>query len=411
MWPFKTRRRVELRDFTDLTGFTTGATLSVPLTPHAALRRISGWIAIACRPVVDRLAGLCWQGISTAGEELEKSRFVDLLESPNPVQSGGLVLRMVASTLVLSGEAYLIVRRGRRSGRVAELWPVEPSRVARVWEDGQLRYDVSPGLSQQEPERLTPDDVVRIYRPRPDDLLEPYGAAAMVWDEVLAEQGWSASVRNWFEQDARPAMLLEFGSEDSGLTPEQWQRFSELWSQAQRRRDGTKFGVPMPVVPGGKVKEVAGVGASENLGPTELALRNKILAALGTPGFLVGFAGEANRASAEASLWSFDFSAVRPWAELILDAVNYQLGDEFEGERVQFCDWVWRDRLAESEIDERLLEHKVISPNEARHKRNLPPADWGELPVGQMQDMPYDGSPKGEFPPNRRGRRGNRGTE
>jgi HK97 family phage portal protein len=396
-WPWQ-RRKVELRDFVDLTGFTLGEGLSTPLTAHAALRRISGWIAIACRPVVDRLAGLSWQALSDAGEELEKSPFVDLLRNPNPQQSGGLVLRMIASTLVLSGEAYLIIRRGRRSRRPAELWPVAPSRVARVWADGQLFYDISPGLSQQEPERLRPDDVVRIYRPRPDDLLEPYGSAAMVWDEVLAERGWSKSVRHWFEQDARPAMLLEFGSEDQSLTPDQWERFAHLWSVAQRRRDGQKFGVPMPVVPGGKVREVAGVGASENLGPTELALRNKIMAALGTPGFLVGFAGEANRASAEAALWSFDFSAVAPWAQLIVDAINYQLGDEFAGQRVQFAEWIWRDRLAESEIDERLLAHLVISPNEARAKRNMPPAPWGELPAGQQQDVPYDGTRRPEPP-------------
>ncbi len=400
-WPWQ-RRRVELRDF-DWTGFSIGEGLSSPLTAHAALRRISGWIAIACRPVVDRLAGLSWQAISDSGDELEKAPFLELLRKPNPQQSGGLVLRMVASTLVLSGEAYLIVRRGRRSRRPAELWPVSPSRVARVWQDGQLYYDLTPGLTAQEPERLSPEDVVRIYRPRPDDLLEPYGAAAMVWDEVLAEQGWSQSVRHWFEQDARPTMLLEFGAEDAGLTPDQWERFSELWSQAQRRRDGRKFGVPMPVVPGGKVREVAGVGASENLGPTETALRNKIMSALGTPGFLVGFAGEANRASAESSLWAFDFATVQPWASLIVDAINYQLGDEFSGQRVQFAEWIWRDRLAESEIDQRLLQELVITPNEARAKRNLPPAIWGDLPVGQMQDVPYDGTRRPEFPPNRSG--------
>src|SRR5262245_28660079 len=118
------RSREVLRDLVDRTGFSIGDLIASPLTSHAALRRISGWIAIACRPVVDRLAGLTWQAISDGGEEIDKSPFLDLLRSPNPQTSGGLVLRMVAQTLVLSGEAYLIVRRGRRSGRPAELWPV-----------------------------------------------------------------------------------------------------------------------------------------------------------------------------------------------------------------------------------------------------------------------------------------------
>ncbi|TMQ68677.1 MAG: phage portal protein [Candidatus Eisenbacteria bacterium] len=138
------------------------------------------------------------------------------------------MLRMIAQTLVLSGEAYLIIRRGRRTGRVAELWPVEPSRVSRVWADGSLFYDVSPG-AVGEPERLTPADVVRIYRPRPDDLMEAYGTAALVWDEVLAEQGWSQSVRKWFTNDARPSTVLEM-PEDS----ESWYRAEGIFEQLSR---------------------------------------------------------------------------------------------------------------------------------------------------------------------------------
>ena len=120
-WPWQRRRPIELRDFQDLTGFTLGEGLSSPLTSHAALRRISGWIAIACRPVVDRLAGLTWQAISDSGEELEKSPFVELLRNPNPQQSGGLMLRMVAQTLVLSG---LLLSQARRD--VVEHLPVLP---------------------------------------------------------------------------------------------------------------------------------------------------------------------------------------------------------------------------------------------------------------------------------------------
>jgi phage portal protein BeeE len=402
-WPWQQRKPIELRDFRDLTGFTTGALLAAPLTAHAALRRASGWIAIACRPVVDRLASLAWQGVSGSGEELEKSRFVDLLSKPNPAMSGGLVLRMIASTLVLSGEAYLIARRGRSSGRVVQLWPVEPSRVARIWEDGALRYDISPGLSQHEPERLPPEDVVRIYRPRPDDLLEPYGAAAMVWNEILGEQGWSESVRHYFESDARPQLALEMPEDAESFYRSAgiFEQYARDWQSAQSRRGGSMQGVPMPLPPGAKLRELAGLGSAENLNPVEIALRNKIMAAVGTPGFLVGFAAEANRASAEAALWAFDFSSVAPWAQLVLDAVNHSLGDEFDGERVQFAEWIWRDRLAESEIDERLLAHLVISPNEARAKRNLPPASWGELPVSQQQDQPYTGAPRPEPPTER----------
>jgi hypothetical protein len=180
-----------------------------------------------------------------------------------------------------------------------------------------------------------------------------------------------------------------------------WEDYLQIWRGLQSRREGSLFGVPVPLPPGSKLRELAGLGSAENLGPVETALRNKIMAAVGTPGFLVGFAAEANRASAEAALWAFDFSSVQPWADLILDAVNFALGDEFDGTRVRFADWIWRDRLAESEIDERLLAHLVISPNEARAKRNLKPAPWGDLPVSQVQQVPYDGTNRPDPPAER----------
>src|SRR5437879_5286831 len=88
------RRKPALRSFVDLTGFSTGALLySAPLSAPAALRLVSGWISIATRPVIDRIAGLEWESIGDDGAEREKSPFLDLLSKPNPMMSGGLLLR------------------------------------------------------------------------------------------------------------------------------------------------------------------------------------------------------------------------------------------------------------------------------------------------------------------------------
>jgi phage portal protein BeeE len=228
----------------------------------------------------------------------------------------------------------------------------------------------------------------------------------MLVHEIAAEQGWRVTVRRWMERDARPQMVVEFPNDLDGFLESEgglWEPLARTWRDAMRRSEGDAFNLPAPLPPGAKLRELSGLGETNNIGPTELTLRSKILSALGVPPFLLGAAHEANRASAEASLWAFDFSAVRPWTELIVCAINHQLASEFPGQRVRFADWVWRDRLAESEIDERLLQEKVISPNEARAKRNLPPADWGDLPVGQMQDQPYSGTPT-SVPPSERKR-------
>ncbi len=393
----------QLRDFVDATAFATGRGFASTLTAGAALRRHGGWLAIAVRPVVDRIAGLTWQALSDADEEIEKSPLVELLHNPSPMCGGGLFLRILAQQLVLAGECYALKVRGRRSGRPVQLVPVSPDRVARVWGDGgSLEYHVAPGSGGGEPEVHPAEDVLRVWRPLPSDPWEPYGVASMVAAEIDAEAGWRESVAHWFSQDARPAMALEWADGDLaaflGSQTDGWQRYLSDWHGAQSRRRGGLLGAPVPLPPGSKLRELSGVGSSENIGPTELALRSKILSALGVPPFLLGAAHEANRASAEASLWAFDFSAVKPWTELLVCAVNHQLGPDFPGQRVQFRDWVWRDRLAESEIDSALLDRLVVSPNEVREKRNMPPASWGELPVGQRQDVPYDGEPRVEPP-------------
>ena len=401
MWPFKRRRAAQvplLRDFRDLTGFSTGRGFASTLSAHAALRRHGGWLGIAVRPVVDRIAGLQWVALSDGGEELEKAPVLDLLRAPNAMCDGGLLLRITAQSLVMAGEAYLLKVRGRRTGRPVQLVPISPDRVERVWrDDGAIEYHFVPGAGAGEPEVHPAEDVVRIWRPLPSDPWEPYGAASMLVAEVEAETGWRESVAHWFKEDARPQLALEFGEDiDTALTSQTtpgWEQYVSQWHQIHSRRSGALLGVPAPLPPGAKLKELSGIGETNNLGPTELALRSKILSALGVPPFLLGAAHEANRASAEASLWAFDFSAVKPWTELLVCALNHQLGPDFPGQRVQFREWVWRDRLAESEIDMRLLQQKVMSPNEAREKRNLPPADWGDLPVGQEQDQPYTGTP------------------
>ena len=125
--------------------------------------------------------------------------------------------------------------------------------MARIWEDGSLFYDVSPSLSQAEPERLRQEDVVRIYRPRPDDLHEPYGVAAMVWKEILAEESWSEAVQNWFSADARPQLALEHPDTDgpawlANQVP--WDDVLQMWQQAQNRRRGSMVGVRVPLPAG-----------------------------------------------------------------------------------------------------------------------------------------------------------------
>ena len=45
-----------------------------------------------------------------------------------------------------------------------------------------------------------------------------------------------------------------------------------------------------------------------------------------------------------------------------------------------------------------LLDRKAITINEVRIPDGLDPVEWGDLPIAQAQDVPFDGNPDEEEP-------------
>jgi HK97 family phage portal protein len=383
----------ETRDFTH--PFTLGQPSQTLPSPGGALQKWSGWCGIAVRPIVDRIAGLQWEAVNDGGEKVEKSDFVDLLKNPNPTMDGAQLLRISAEWLTLAGDCYWRKVRGTRSGRTVELWPIAPDRVNIEWKsETNYVYHVSSAHAA-EPTVVQPDDMVRAWRPLPSDPWVGWGVVAQVHAEIESESYWRDSVTRWFQSDARPAQYFEARSEDVWPpSPSQLESYSELWRRKHSRAYGEHSGTPAMVIPGWILKETAGIGEAENLSDVESTLAKKILSAAGVSEFLIGRSAEANRASAETAVWAFDRLTVTPWTELLVQGVNFALGPEFPGQKIQFHEWAHKDRLAEAEIDDKLLARKVLSVDEARAKRNLPPASWrGEYPPGQIQDTPYTGAP------------------
>ena len=166
-----------------------------------------------------------------------------------------------------------------------------------------------------------------------------------------------------------------------------------LWGEAQRRRDGPLFGVPAGASRAASCTSWRARRLREPT-PTEMALRKKILSALGMPPFLVGFADEANRASAEAALWAFDFSAVAA-----VGAADRRRHQPPARRRVPRAARAVRASgsgaigSAESEIDERLLAAEcVVSPNEVAREAQPTARERGaSCRSGSMQDAAYNG--------------------
>jgi hypothetical protein len=106
----------------------------------------------------------------------------------------------------------------------------------------------------------------------------------------------------------------------------------------------------------------------------------------------VGLVQDVNRAAAETNMFVFESTTIKPLADLIADGLTNQLARDFDPSLViRFEDFITTDKSFELEKNKALLQHKVVSINETRVEAGREPAPWGDLLVGQAQELPYTG--------------------
>lgn len=387
-----------------------GGISSDGISQATLLRAFKGWAGIATNAIAQEVMSLkpyvAVRRVRDNGvvqhERLDEHPLADLLGNPSPNFSRLNLQWIVSLWLAQVGEAFLLkIQDGMN--RTRRLEPLSPKSVDIIFgTTGIDGYVYKPPRGGKEI-TYSADEVIRIYEPDPDD---PFLARGKLSPQALAYDAslfLDQTLRKHFKDDATPKVAIKATDGSELPSPEDKRRWEQEWINAYNRREGGSSGVPSMVPPGFDLHEFK-FWSGKDLVPVLNHYRDQILSAYGVPGSVVGLVQDVNRAAAETNMFVFESTTIKPMADLIADALTRQLAQEFDRDLVVlFEDFITEDKSFKLEKREKLLTQKVVTINEVRVDEGLDPVEWGHLPVGQAQDVPYDGSapavPKPETPP------------
>lgn len=366
------------------------------------LREIRGWVAIGLRPITDRMTSLEMHAHVEVDDD-EDPRLPTthpanaIIADPNPIFTFADLMGLVGAWLKIVGQGYLQVLHDG-VGVPRELWPMPPDRVFPVpsTEDVIGGYVVYGTNGEQT--FLEKEEVIRFWRPDPARIYQAEGDLAAQADVVNTELYRIGHLKSDYEQDSTPRVVFEPDNDAQPVTAEQREEFITSWRELNHRRRGRGRGVPAFGLPGFKLHELkpnADTAGSALIGDRT---KEQILAAIGTPGSIAGMVVDVNRAAADANRAVFDRNTMKPITNRVERTFSQQLAPQFDSRIIyRFVEYEESDKEFDLQQEQSDLDRKVVTVNEIRQRRNLDPAEWGELPVGSFSDMPYSGEEDSGF--------------
>ncbi len=336
----------------------------------------SPWVYIAISRIAEAAALVPLHVYRLRGEErleVERHPLEVLLDAPNPYLSRFELLEQTVGMLELTGNAYWFLAGGA-AGVPTQIWPLRPDRVSIVPDP---EHYVKGYLYELDGQRIPLEvaEVVHFKRWHPTN--DYYGLStleaarvAVSSDKAMAE--WN---RNTFGQDnGVPAGIVAV---KDYVSDADFERLKREWRQSyggpQRR---TAF------LRGGGI-EWQNIGLSH----TDLdflkgreAHRNEILNLFGLP---VGLVSE-NATEANARVAERMFIERTLWPKLVRlsQKITQELLPFWPGEHVAEFEDI-RPTDTQARLDEIRTAYPLLSINELRQRYyHLPPAQWGDLPVG-----------------------------
>ena len=339
--------------------------------------RGSPWVYIAINRIAEAGALVPLQVFRLEGEQrlaVERHPLEALLDAPNPYLSRFELFEQTMGMLETAGNAYWFLS-GDAQGRPAEIWPLRPDRMVIVPDPAQYVkgyiYEID---GQRIP--LEAQEVVHFKRWHPDNdyyglsALEA-GRIAVSSDRAMAE--WN---RNTFGRDnGVPAGIVTV---QDTATDADFERVKQEWRRSygggQRRTAFLRGGQATWQDIGLNHRELDFLKGRE-------AHRNEILNLFGVP---VGLVSE-NATEANAKVAERQFVERTLWPKLVRLAqkITQEMLPFYPGDHVaEFVDI--RPTDAQARLDEIRTAYPVLSINEIRQRYyDLPPVEWGALPVGQ----------------------------
>jgi HK97 family phage portal protein len=324
-------------------------------------------------------------------EQVTEHPFLDLMKTVNPFMSAYELKMITVLNLELTGNAYWYIPRGVL-GIPQMIWNI-PSHWVKVVPSQQNFID---GYVVQIPNKPTPipfdeSEIVHFKYPSPTDLFYgagPLWAARLSVDLTNQIKEWGV---NFFLNNAQPSGIL---TTEQSLSTEQYQRVRDQWNEKYR---GVKNAGKMAFLEGGlKYQQMGSNVRDARFEQVNQELREEICAIFGVPASKLGIESHDNRATADASDYSYQKETVLPKLILLQEKINEKLISIYDPRlTMEFENPVPEDKeylLKERQIN---LQTGFSSIDELRTEQGL---DAWELPETKVPLIPFGlmpaGSPK-----------------
>jgi len=310
--------------------------------------------------------------------EKETSKIIRLLRYPNPEDSFTDIVSEVAVDLHLYGDAYIEIVKDSKGMPIALYNLYAPSIKVLVNRHGAvLGYIQNASNSslrggQAAPVIFDAKEIVHFKLPNPGN--EVYGLSPLESLFIPIETDLHAQNYNltFFKNNATPKLHIDLGN----CTLPQLKRTKEFFKREY-------LGQPHKTLiteGGAKVTPIGTKPADMEFLNQRKFSRDEILAVFGVPPMKIGITEDVNRASALESDKSFKSDKIIPLQRMIANKINSSVISLFNQPRVifEFVELDLRDEKEQAEIDKIDIESGILTVDEVRKKRGLPPLPKGK---------------------------------
>jgi len=361
--------------------------------------------------IVDAISSACaepeWHLYRKAASDKDAERTIVtshaalmVLERPNDFFTWGETVEAQIQHYDLTGLGWLLIGYNPKAPTLPlELWNVRPDKIKPVTDPEKfiVGYVYSGPGGEKIPLGL--NEVMRIRRPDPSNLLGGVGIVQSVMADIEASKMTSEYHRNFFKNSAEPGGVIEYEEE---LSPQEFREWQERWSEAHK---GVARAHRVAILERG-AKWVDRKYTNKEMQFVELrnANREVIREAFRFPLPMLGTTTDVNRANAEAAEVVFARWLIRPRLERIRAMLNTQFlpmfGPGAKGLEFDFESPVPDDRAADSaELTARVNAAVALmglgaDPADTLKKLDLPdikfsapaPAPAPQVPADDPQD-------------------------
>ena len=297
----------------------------------------------------------------------ETKDILRLLRTPNAEDSFTDLTSEIMVDLHLYGDAYIEIVKDSKGKPIALYNLYAPSIKILVNRHGSILGYLQSSNSQSDDVTFEAHEIAHFKLPNPGNSvygLSPLESLFLPIETDLHAQNYNLT---FFKNNATPKLHIDLGN----CTLPQLKRTKEFFKREYLGQPHKTL-----ITEGGVTVTPIGTKPSdmEFLNQRKFS-RDEILAVLGVPPMKVGITEDVNRASALEADKTFKTDKIIPLQRMIAKKINLCVIDLFNQARVkfEFVELDLRDEKEQAEIDKMDIDAGIVTINEVRKKRGLPP--------------------------------------